>query len=111
MKGAKLLMIGMTYKPDISDPRESPAKDVFILLKKTFASVDFYDPYVPAVRIDGKIHRSAPDALRNLKKYDCVIIITPHSCIDYSKLVGNSRLVFDARNATKGDRNPKIHRL
>ncbi|HBW23098.1 MAG: UDP-N-acetyl-D-glucosamine dehydrogenase [Elusimicrobia bacterium GWA2_56_46] len=111
MKKAKLLMIGMTYKPDISDPRESPAKDVFVLLKKTGAEVSFYDPYVPAIEIEGRCHRSAAGALKNLKKYDCVIIITPHSCIDYKALIKNSRLVFDARNATKGDKSGKIHRL
>jgi len=111
MKNSKLLMIGMTYKPDISDPRESPAKDVFTLLKKTQAEVDFYDPYVPAIEIDGRVHRGARTALKNLKKYDCVIIITPHSCIDYSALVKGSKLVFDARNAARNIRSPKIHRL
>ena len=111
MKASKLLMIGMTYKPDISDPRESPAKDVFILLKKTQAEVDFYDPYVPSIEIDGRIHKGARNALKNLKKYDCVIIITPHSCIDYPALVRGSKLVFDARNAAKNIKSPKIHRL
>ena len=111
MKNSKLLMIGMTYKPDISDPRESPAKDVFTLLKKTRAEVDFYDPYVPAIEIDGRVHRGARNALKDLKKYDCVIIITPHSCIDYPALVKGSKLVFDARNALKNIRSPKIHRL
>lgn len=111
MKSAKLLMIGMTYKPDISDPRESPAKDVFVLLKKTLASVDFYDPYVPAIEIDGKSHRRAGGALKNLGKYDCVIIITPHSCIDYKTLVKRSKLIFDARNATKGIKSGNIYKL
>jgi UDP-N-acetyl-D-glucosamine dehydrogenase len=111
MKNSKLLIIGMTYKPDISDPRESPAKDVFTLLKKTQAEVDFYDPYVPAIEIDGRLHRGARNALKNLKKYDCVIIITPHSCIDYSAVVKGSKLIFDARNALKNTKSPKIHRL
>jgi len=111
MKASRLLMIGMTYKPDISDPRESPAKDVFSLLKKTQALVDFYDPYVPAIEIDGKTHRGAKNALKDLKRYDCVIIITPHSCIDYPALLKGSRLIFDARNVLKDLKSPKIHRL
>ena len=111
MKAAKLLMVGMTYKPDISDPRESPARDVFVLLKKTQAAVDFYDPYVPFIEIDGKRHKGTGNALKNLKKYDCVVVITPHSCIDYPALVRNSKLIFDARNAMKGIKSPKIHKL
>lgn len=111
MKAAKLLMIGMTYKPDISDSRESPAKDVFVLLKKTEARVDFYDPYAPSIDIDGKTYKSAKNAMRNLQRYDCVAIITPHSVIDYAALVKNSKLVFDARNATKGLKGANIHKL
>ncbi|MBU2574279.1 MAG: nucleotide sugar dehydrogenase [Elusimicrobia bacterium] len=111
MKSAKILMIGMTYKPDISDHRESPAKDVFVLLKKTEARVDFYDPYAPSIEIDGKTYKSAKNALKNLKRYDCVAIITPHSAIDYAALVKNSKLVFDARNATKGLKGANIHKL
>ncbi len=111
MKASRILMIGMTYKPNISDPRESPAKDVFVLLKKTEAHVEFYDPYALSIDIDGKTYKSTKNALKNLKRYDCVAIITPHSAIDYAALVKNSRLVFDARNATKGLKGANIHKL
>jgi len=111
MKGARLLMIGMTYKPDISDPRESPAKDVFLLLEHTGARVEYYDPYVKAMEIEGRTHRHCAGALKKLKTYDCVLIITPHSCIDYRALAGKARLVFDTRNATRGLKRKNIFRL
>ena len=108
---SRLLMIGMTYKPDISDPRESPARDVFMLLKNTGAHVEYYDPYVKAIEIEGKTHRNSAGALKRLKSYDCVLIITPHSCIDYAALAGKARLVFDTRNATRGLKRKNIFRL
>ena len=111
MRCSKILMIGMTYKPDISDPRESPAKDVFTLIKKTGAHVDFYDPYTPSIEVAGETYKSVKNALKDLKRYDCVAIITPHSVIDYAALAKNSRLVFDARNATKGLKGANIYKL
>ncbi|OGS13129.1 MAG: UDP-N-acetyl-D-glucosamine dehydrogenase [Elusimicrobia bacterium RIFOXYA2_FULL_58_8] len=111
LKGARLLLLGMTYKPDISDPRESPAKDVFMLLKKTGARVEYYDPYVPAMKIGATTHRNAVRALKNIRAYDCVLIITPHSCIDYRELAVKARLVFDTRNATRGFKRKNIVRL
>lgn len=111
LKNSRLLMIGMTYKPDISDPRESPAKDVFLLLEKTGARVEYYDPYVPAMELGGATHRNAVNALKNIKVYDCVLIITPHSCINYRELAAKARLVFDTRNATRGLKRKNIIRL
>ncbi len=108
---SRVLMIGMAYKPDISDPRESPAHDVLILLEKTGAKADFYDPYVAEADIEGVTRRSRRDALRRIKDYDCVIIVTPHSCIDYADIVKKARLVFDTRNATKGLKGKNLHRL
>lgn len=108
---SKVLMIGMAYKPDISDPRESPARDVLILLEKTGARADFYDPYVSETDVEGEVRRSRKDALKKIKRYDCVMIVTPHSCIDYAEIVKNSRLVFDTRNATKGLKGKNLFRL
>ncbi len=108
---SRVLMIGMAYKPDISDPRESPARDVLVLLEKTGAKADYYDPYVPETELEGEVRRSRKDALKRLKDYDCVLIVTPHSCIDYADLAKKSRLVFDTRNATKGLKGKNIHRL
>lgn len=108
---SKVLMVGMAYKPDISDPRESPAHDVLLLLEKTGAKADYYDPYVAEADIEGVTRRSRRDALKKIKEYDCVLIVTPHSCIDYADIVKRARLVFDTRNATKGLKGRNIHRL
>ena len=108
---SKVLIIGMAYKPDISDPRESPARDVFTLLEKTGAKADYYDPYVAEMTLDGKTRRSRRNALEKIKEYDCVLIATPHSCIDYTELAKKARLVFDTRNATKGLRCKNVFRL
>jgi len=108
---SKVLMIGMAYKPDISDPRESPAHDVLLLLEKTGAKADYYDPYVAEVVLEGETRRSRRDALKKIKSYDCVMIITPHSSIDYSDIVKRARLVFDTRNATKGLKGKNLYRL
>lgn len=111
LKGSRILVVGMAYKPDIADPRESPAQDVVSLLLKTLALVDYHDPFVPEIKIDGRKLKSRPLTEPILKGYDCVIIITPHSSIDYRRLVKHSRLVFDTRNATKGIKSDNIHRL
>lgn len=111
LKSSRLLIIGMAYKPDISDDRESPAKDIFVLLRKSLAKVDYYDPYIPSVVIADRIYKSVRINKNMLKKYDCVIIITSHSGIDYKGLVKNSILVFDARNATKGIVADNIYKL
>ena len=108
---SKILMIGMAYKPDISDSRESPARDVLTLLEKTGAKADYYDPYVAETDLEGEIRRSKKDALKKIKSYDCVMIVTPHSCIDYADIVKRARLVFDTRNATKGLKGKNLFRL
>ena len=108
---SKVLMVGMAYKPDISDPRESPAHDVLLLLEKTGAKADYYDPYVAEAELEDGVRRSRKDALKKIKEYDCVMIVTPHSCIDYADIVKRARMVFDTRNATKGLKGKNIFRL
>jgi len=108
---SKILMVGMAYKPDIADHRESPAHDVLILLEKTGARADYYDPYVSETDLEGETRRSRKDALKKIKEYDCVMIVTPHSCIDYADIVKRARLVFDTRNATKGLKGKNLFRL
>ncbi|MHB0995748.1 MAG: nucleotide sugar dehydrogenase [Elusimicrobiales bacterium] len=108
---SKVLMVGMAYKPDISDPRESPAHDVLLLLEKTGAKADYYDPYVAEAELEDGVRRSRRDALKKIKEYDCVMIVTPHSCIDYADIVKRARMVFDTRNATKGLKGKNIFRL
>lgn len=108
---SKVLMIGMAYKPDIADHRESPARDVLLLLEKTGAAADYYDPYVAETDLEGEPRRSRKDALKKIKEYDCVLIVTPHACIDYADIVKRARLVFDTRNAAKGLKSRNLYRL
>jgi UDP-N-acetyl-D-glucosamine dehydrogenase len=95
LKGSRILIVGIAYKPDIDDMRESPAEKVIALLKNAGADVRYHDPFVP--EFNGM--RSA-DLEPEL--YDCVAIVTNHSSIDYAELVRRSDVVVDFRNATKG---------
>jgi len=111
MKGARILMLGMAYKKDIDDLRESPSLTVIELLREQGAEVLYNDPYFPTVgrgRHYSLNMRSTP--LANLAQYDCVLIMTDHSEYDYRAIVDQSRLVVDTRNATKGTASEKIVR-
>jgi UDP-N-acetyl-D-glucosamine dehydrogenase len=89
------LIIGVAYKPDISDCRESPAEKLIHLLKNAGADVSYHDPFVPT--FDGMTSSALePEA------YDCVAIVTNHSNIDYGELVQRAEVIVDFRNATKG---------
>ncbi len=95
--GARILVLGVAYKSDISDWRESPAVKVIALLQKAGASVSYHDPHVPSFATDGIALESVP---LEPKEYDAVVIATAHSGIDYAQLVAESDLVVDLRNAT-----------
>jgi UDP-N-acetyl-D-glucosamine dehydrogenase len=111
MNGAKILMLGMAYKKDIDDLRESPSLTVIELLRAEGAEVVYNDPYFPFVgrgrHYNLNMHCTP---LENLGQYDCVMILTDHSDYDYKKIVEESQLVVDTRNATKGIKSPKIVR-
>lgn len=111
LSASKILLIGLAYKADIADHRESPARDVFILLKKTGATVNYHDPYIPQAKINGKTYKSVKITMAILRKYDCVAIMTNHSNVDYKSIVKHSKLIFDARNALKHIKNKKINKL
>jgi UDP-N-acetyl-D-glucosamine dehydrogenase len=113
LRGARLLVVGVAYKPDIRDTRESPALDVIGLLRGKGAQVSYFDPYVPAIEHEGWGLTSVGDLLAEARRADCVIIVTHHSSIDYRALVDAARLVFDTRNAVgaAGVRDPKVVRL
>ncbi len=116
VKGSKIMVLGVAYKRDIDDCRESPAIDVITLLKQRGADVHFHDPFVPEMRFDHEGHeamippqRSVP--LEKLGEYDCVVIVTDHSKIDYARVVAESQLVVDTRNATKALRKQNPQRI
>lgn len=107
MSGAKILILGVTYKRDVDDMRESPAIDIIKLLLEKKAEVLYNDPYVPQLSIDGNIMKSANLSEKLLQKMDCTVIITDHTCYDYDWIVQSSRLILDTRNATKNVKEGK----
>jgi len=109
LNGAKVLVLGVAYKRDIDDLRESPALTIIELLQKDGAQVSYNDPYFPTVGKGRKYDlqmKCAP--LENLGQYDCTLIVTDHSDYDYAQIVEQSQMVVDTRNATKGIHSPKI---
>ena len=107
--GRRCWCSGVAYKKDIDDLRESPALTIIELLQKEGATVSYNDPYFPFVGRGRKYDlqmKCAP--LDNLAQYDCVLIVTDHSDYDYKKIVSESKLVVDSRNATRGIKSDKI---
>jgi UDP-N-acetyl-D-glucosamine dehydrogenase len=105
------MVLGLAYKKDVDDLRESPALIIIELLQKEGAVVSYHDPYFPTVgkgrKYDLQMKRTPLD---NLGQYDCVLIVTDHSDYDYAAIVRESQLVVDTRNATKGIVSSKIVR-
>ena len=109
LNGAKVLVLGLAYKKDIDDLRESPSLTIIELLQKEGAVVSYNDPYFPTVGKGRKYDlqmKCVP--LDDLKQYDCVLIVTDHSDYDYARIVRESQLVVDTRNATHGIASDKI---
>ena len=111
VNGARVLILGVAYKKDIDDLRESPALTIIELLQKEGAQVSYHDPYFPFIgkgrKYDLQMKRSE---LEKLGQYDCIVIVTDHSDYDYGKIVAEAQLVVDTRNATKGIDSPKVVR-
>jgi UDP-N-acetyl-D-glucosamine dehydrogenase len=109
INGSKVLVLGVAYKKDIDDLRESPALTIIELLQKEGATVSYNDPYFPFVGRGRKYDLQMKcSTLDNLGQYDCVLIVTDHSDYDYKKIVNDAQLVVDSRNATKGIKSDKI---
>jgi UDP-N-acetyl-D-glucosamine dehydrogenase len=106
LKGSRVLVLGVSYKPDIDDVRESPAEKLIQLLHKAGSDVHYHDPHVPS--FDG-----LESAAYEPENYDCVVIVTAHSSIDYDDLVERAEVVVDLRNATgrNGSGNEKVWKL
>jgi UDP-N-acetyl-D-glucosamine dehydrogenase len=104
LKGSKILVLGVAYKADIDDVRESPAFDVIGLLLKKGALVEYHDPYIPHLHheTDGWQMDSVQDMMKAAQGADVVVIITNHKVYDYQAIVESSAFVFDSRNATRG---------
>ena len=110
LKGSNILVLGVAYKRDIDDLRESPALDIIRLLEGKGANVSYHDPYVAEIREDGhsRAHVSVELNEATLRGADCVVITTDHQVVDYENVVRNAQLVVDTRNATRGLNGSKI---
>lgn len=109
--GARVLVLGVAYKKDIDDLRESPSLTIIELLQKEGAQVSYHDPYFPFIGKGRKYDLQMKCVeLKDLDQYDCVLIVTDHSDYDYARIVRESKLVVDSRNATRGIQSPNIVR-
>ncbi|MBI1952837.1 MAG: nucleotide sugar dehydrogenase [Candidatus Omnitrophica bacterium] len=101
LKGSRVLILGVAYKRNVSDTRESPALEVIQHLIRQGARVDYHDPYVPRVKANGASLRSVPLTPAALAAAHCVVVVTDHQTVDYPKVVRHARAVLDTRNALR----------
>jgi UDP-N-acetyl-D-glucosamine dehydrogenase len=111
LQGKRVLLLGIAYKRDIDDLRESPALTIFSLFQQAGATVAYNDPYFPSVGI-GRHYalQTTSTPLSEVAEFDCVVLVTDHSAYDIAGLVAESRLFIDTRNATRGMNAPNIVR-
>lgn len=111
VRNARVLILGMAYKRDVTDYRESPSLEIHRLLEQQGAKVDYHDPLVPVVREHGIELTGIQLTDAALAGYDCVVLSTNHSCFDYQWIAERAPLIVDTRNAFKGMKHPHIIRL
>jgi UDP-N-acetyl-D-glucosamine dehydrogenase len=107
VNGSKVLVLGVAYKRDINDLRESPALDVIRLLEERGAEVSYHDPYVPDLHHESMPLESVSLTESSLRNADCVVIVTDHSAFDYDWIATEAAVIVDSRNALKNVSNPK----
>jgi UDP-N-acetyl-D-glucosamine dehydrogenase len=110
VRGSRVHILGVAYKRDIDDVRESPALDIIHVLARLGAVISYSDPYVPRLSTEDTVLTAEP-VFPAVEEADCVVIVTDHKNVDYAAVVERSRLIFDARNALKGISSPKIIKL
>jgi UDP-N-acetyl-D-glucosamine dehydrogenase len=113
VKGSEILILGVAYKPDIDDLRESPALDIIHLLREKGANVEYHDPYVADFHHEEIEMQCVPDLMAAVRSADCVVIITNHSGYDYNGILDGAAMIVDTRNALgiESRTNPKVVRL
>jgi len=112
IKGSRILVLGLAYKPDVDDVRESPSFELIEKLEELGAHVDYNDPHVPAthkMRHHDLHMKSVELTPASLKSYDCVLIATHHKAYDWQFIADNARLIVDTRNALADVKGPKEH--
>ncbi|HVT94537.1 MAG TPA: nucleotide sugar dehydrogenase [Bryobacteraceae bacterium] len=110
VRGSHVHVLGVAYKRNIDDMRESPALDVILLLQRLGADISYSDPYVPELSLDG-ISLKSEEPVSASASADCVVIITDHSSFDYAAIAANAKMIVDTRNALKGRTGANIVRL
>ena len=102
VRGSKIVILGVAYKRDVDDTRESPALDIISLLRQKGADASFVDPYVPEIRLDSDVRLCSQPLCRSLlREADCVVIVTDHSAFDWSMIAANSKVIVDTRHVLK----------
>jgi UDP-N-acetyl-D-glucosamine dehydrogenase len=101
VNGSRILVLGVAYKRDIDDVRESPALDVIRLLEELGATVEFHDPFIKCVREDGHVREGVALTSEHLAGTDAVVVVTDHRAVDYQVVMDNASLIVDSRNVTK----------
>jgi UDP-N-acetyl-D-glucosamine dehydrogenase len=111
LNDARVLVLGVAYKKDVEDVRESPSLKLIELLQDKGATVKYNDPYIPKIRLPRGELTSVKLTKQNLSSADCVVIATAHSCYNMDEVITQAKLVFDARGATRGLKGDNIVRL
>jgi len=111
VRGSKVLVLGVAYKADIDDTRESPALDIMQTLRERGARVEYSDPHVPRLDFLGRTLKSTPITPAKLRSFDCVVVATAHKDFPYRDILRHARGIVDTRNAFRHRRSPKIVRL
>ncbi|HTK32658.1 MAG TPA: nucleotide sugar dehydrogenase [Candidatus Saccharimonadaceae bacterium] len=111
IRGSRVLVLGVAYKADIDDTRESPSLDIMETLRERGARIEYSDPYVPRLEFAGRKLKSLPLTATELRRFDCVVIATAHKGVSYPAVLRYSRAVVDTRNALNGRRSDKLVRL
>jgi len=106
ISGTRILILGVAYKKNVSDVRESPALEIMSILRAKGADIRYSDPYVPSLVVDGHTYEAVPADAAVLREADCAVIVTDHDAFDYKSIGEHSSLIVDARNAMKGVRQP-----
>jgi UDP-N-acetyl-D-glucosamine dehydrogenase len=111
VRGSRVLVLGVAYKEDIDDTRESPSLDIMETLRERGARIEYSDPFVPSLEFAGRKLKSLPLTPSQLRRFDCAVIATAHKVFNYGSILRYSKAVVDTRNAFKGRRSPKVVRI
>jgi len=111
VRGSRVLVLGVSYKADIDDTRESPSLDIMEKLREAGAKIDYSDPFVPVLDFFGKKMKGVRLTPAALRRFDCVVISTAHKAFPYAMVLRSAKAIVDTRNALKGKKSPKVVRL